>query len=343
LERVASKFWPREISEQEAELSIVPKLLESQDAFLSILGVPVPGIERVFDLIDASTLPANLFLKHLVVLADFGGEMLQRVNAQFASLFPDSALEYIWLTESGAETRLYRFRQMPVSNLSNDRLGLSGRRLLEKQPRSPLHEDIIALLILGKAATNENVSNVLAKCEISDCLGKPQSLEKFVRQRYIWVSRITAGSQSNNLGQIAQRFVMNYLRENINFEGIGITANGHIPRVRHTEDLDKRETTFDITVSNGEKYVAVEVSFQVTTNSVIERKSGQAQARYEQIAAKGYRIAYVLDGAGNFQRESALRTICAYSHCTVAFSASELVVLCQFIRDYFRSEPETNG
>lgn len=80
----------------------------------------------------------------------------------------------------------------------------------------------------------------------------------------------------------------------------------------------------------------MEVSFQVTTNSVIERKAGQAQARYNQIDKAGYKIAYVIDGAGNFQRDTALGTICRYSHCTVAFSQSELGVLCEFIRDYLQ-------
>ncbi|MFC1936768.1 restriction endonuclease, partial [Chloroflexota bacterium] len=88
--------------------------------------------------------------------------------------------------------------------------------------------------------------------------------------------------------------------------------------------------------SNDEnKQIAVEVSFQVTTNSTIERKAGQAKNRYDQIEDKGYKIAYVIDGAGNFERETALGTICDHSHCTVAFSRNELEILCRFIREYF--------
>ncbi len=82
--------------------------------------------------------------------------------------------------------------------------------------------------------------------------------------------------------------------------------------------------------------MALEVSFQVTTNSVIERKAGQARSRFQQIEKAGYKIAYILDGAGNFQRENALETICTHSHCTVAFSRSELKVLCQFIQEYLK-------
>jgi len=88
-------------------------------------------------------------------------------------------------------------------------------------------------------------------------------------------------------------------------------------------------------VTNGIKYVAIEVSFQVTTNSVIERKGGQAKSRYEQIESAGHKIAYVIDGAGNFERRSAVENICSYSHCTVAFSETELEVLCNFMKDFF--------
>lgn len=46
-------------------------------------------------------------------------------------------------------------------------------------------------------------------------------------------------------------------------------------------------------------------------------------------------MAYVLNGAGNLQRENAVSTICAHSHCTVAFSRPELEILCEFMRAYF--------
>lgn len=335
LEQVASKFWPQELARQEAELSIIPKLLETQDDFISILRVPVASIDGLFEIVNTSTLPANLFLKHLVVLADFGGEMLQRINRQFLSLVPNGEITYLWLVNGNPQERIYRFQALPVSTLNNDKLGLSGRTLLDAQRLSALHKDVIALLLIGSSATDENLANVLVKCEISDYLGQPDKLDKFIRQRYIWVSRITGGSQSNNLGQLAQQFVRTYLQEHLGIVGVDYRANGHVPGVRHTDDTDNRETTFDLVVSKDGKYVAVEVSFQVTTNSVIERKSGQAQARQQQIHARDYKIAYVLDGAGNFQRESALRTICGYSDCTVAFSQPELEVLCQFIREYF--------
>lgn len=338
LEKVASKFWPQELSKQEAELSVIPKLIETQDAFISILSVAVPDIEAMFQIVDTSTLSANLFLKHLIVLADFGGEQLKRISNEHHRLFPSNTLTYLWPTGEYTEERIYSFKTFPNKKLSNSTLRLTGKHLLDGQRLNDLQKDTIAILLFGAASIHEDTADVLSKCEISDYLGQPDKLDKFIRQRYIWVSRITGGSKSNSLGQLAQQFVRKYLEDNLDIPEVRLFSNGHIPGISHVGEGDHRLTTFDLVAAYQDRYVAIEVSFQVTTNSVIERKSGQAQARHEQIHSKGYRIAYVLDGAGNFERDSALRTICTFSDCTVAFSKPELGLLCQYIREYF-----TNG
>ncbi|MEX2117532.1 MAG: DpnII family type II restriction endonuclease [Bacteroidota bacterium] len=150
------------------------------------------------------------------------------------------------------------------------------------------------------------------------------------------MSRITGGAKSNSLGQLAQDFVAKYLSENLKLEVFTLTRSGRLPNVTHTDANTDRQTSFDLVVQAQQKYIAVEVSFQVTTNSVIERKAGQARGRFEQVEAAGHKIAYVIDGAGNFERETALRTICAHSHCTVAFSRSELDQLCDFITEFLQ-------
>lgn len=332
LRKLASMFWPSELSEEAAKLSVIPILLKTQDEFIAILSVPVPDLRNLFQVIDASSFSGNLFLKHLVILADFGGEQLQRVNSNFEMLFPSGKMEYLW----NGEPRTYAFQELPVSNLTNSKLSISSKKLLRERKFDELLQDAAAILILGSACTNEVTADVLSKCEIGNYLGQPEELERFIKQRYIWVSRITMGSRANNLGQLAQQFVLEYLEKNLGDEDIELQSNGNIPGVTHTDEQTNRPTTFDIVVSKGNKHVAIEVSFQVTTNSTIERKAGQAQARYNQIEKAGYKIAYVVDGAGNFQRETALHTICGYSHCTVAFSRSELNVLREFIRGYLK-------
>lgn len=334
LEAVASKFWTSELLEIESELSIIPLLLKTQDQFINIIALETLSLEKLFTVIDSTSLPANLFLKHLVILADFGGEMLQRISREFKTLFPSGELHYIWRDEE----RTYKFAALPGRQFSNSALKIDGKKILDSHNLDDLLKDAIALLLFGSAYSDESadVASTLAKCEIGEYLGKPDELMTFVKQRYIWVSRITRGATSNNLGQIAQRTVAEYISENLGLDDVTVHRGGRLPNVTHTDNATGRMTSFDIVVTNGVKYVAIEVSFQVTTNSVIERKSGQAQARYEQARNAGHKIAYVLDGSGNFERQTALRTICSFSDCTVAFSRSELDTLCEFLREQFQ-------
>lgn len=325
LEARAAHFWPIELSKQEAELSIIPILLRTQEQFIAILSVDVPTHEELFQIVNSSTLSANLFVKHLSVLADVGGEKLQRYNREFGRLFPEGELEYL---RNGKLYR-YRFSQLPVSGtLNNSKLGIAGRNLFTERLLDGLLKDVAVLLMYGSACTNSDTAEILAKCEVGSYLGDQEKLRTYVRQRYIWVSRITGGAQSNTLGQIAQTFVKQYLQERLPDYDFG---RSRIPGITHSEGKD---TSFDVVVTNSVRYVAIEVSFQETTNSVIERKAGQAKDRFEQVEAKGYKIAYVIDGAGNFQRANAVSTICKYSHCTVAFTVQELNVLIRFIESY---------
>lgn len=331
LEKVASKFWPDELSALEANLSVIPLLLKTQEQFLNIIGIETHNLEGLFTILESASLPANLFLKHLVILADFGGEMLQRVGREFTFLFPDGELRYRWR----GEQRSYVFKALPHTKLNNKTLGIDGKQLLASRPLSDLQRDTAAILLFGSSIDQPSlgIASALSRCEIGEYLGKPDELSTFVKQRYIWVSRITSGAKTNNLGHIAQRFVVEYLSDKLNGTGIDVHASGKLPGVTHTDEDTGRLTSFDLVATNGTNYIAIEVSFQVTTNSVIERKAGQARARYEQAVKAGHKIAYVLDGSGNFQRQTALRVICAHSHCTVAFSRPELDMLAQFLKE----------
>lgn len=334
LREKASMFWPSELSAKEASLSIIPELVKTQNEFIAVLNFPVSdldGLLGVLERVDPSKLAPSMFLKHLVVLTDFGGEKLQRLNMQFEKLFPSGEMIYIW---EGKE-RKYRFRKLPVEGaLTNDKLGISARRLFSGTSFEEVHRDVVAILLFGAACKSEEAASFLQKCKIGVLLGRIEELEEFVKQRYIWVSRITGGSQANTLGQIAQAFVKEYLEDNLRVAGAEVMQNGRLPNVTHTDDETGRPTSFDLVVSRYDKRAAIEVSFQETTNSTIERKGGQARARFEQIQRAGYKIAYVIDGAGNFQRINALENLVSHSHYTVALSEAELEVLCDFLRDY---------
>lgn len=106
--------------------------------------------------------------------------------------------------------------------------------------------------------------------------------------------------------------------------------SGHIPGISH--DGGETLTNFDVVVvSPSGKYFAVEVAFQETTNSVIERKAGQALARRDMLHKAGHKMCYVIDGAGNLNfRRRAVSLIMNYSDCTAAFTEPEITRLARY-------------
>lgn len=326
LENNALKFWPTELAEQEKDSSIIPKLIETQDKFISLLNISDASPMAWKDTLNSTTsLPANLFLKHLVVLSDIGGEKLMRFKKELPNIFTDSIMHYTW---NGNQYN-YTFQTLNQSKTwSNLSLSIDGDGLSKTNELNFMIEDICMLLLFGGASNPDNLPEViLEKCIIGTMLGKSDELETFVKQRYIWVSRITGGATANTLGQLTQNYVKDFLiRElphwRINQDQLtGVSQN------------ERTNLSVDIVAKAPNNVIcAIEVSFQVTTNSIIERKAGQAQARQELLHSHGYKIAYVIDGAGNFERRSALSAICQYSDCTVSFKDNEISKLVEYLR-----------
>lgn len=329
LEKVAVKWWPKSLEDKVAEISVVPKLLATQDDFLSILQLSGKFPEQVFDVLNASGMQPNLFLKHLVVLSDYGGEPIKRLGKDFSKIFPLKTefgkhyFEYVF----GNETYKYQFVGLPVASLSNSSLKIDGKRIVAAGPLSPITKDMIMLLLFaGTSAASEFAS--LDKCNLGGLLGKKDELELYVKQKYLVVSRITTGANTNSLGQVAQIYVADYLRSNLDASYL-VHSNGRVQLRKYDKVTGM---PFDVVVKRGSKIVGIEVSFQVTSNSVIERKASLAEERKAQMGHEGHYVAYVLDGAGNFSRSAALGVLCASSDCTVAYSDAELATLVDFIR-----------
>lgn len=336
LEIRACKWWPKEVREEAQKISILQVLLDTQDKFISILKLANRDNEQsIFDLIDAAGFSYSLFLKHLVVLVDFGSEPLQRVNKDFIKLFPERKLVF----NVGAGNKDYAFSVLPVKGtLNNKRMRIDTvENLTVDASDVKLCKDLIMLLTFGGAAIDAGVRAVLYKCTPFEYLGNDEQVEEFVRQNYIRVSRIIAGKTASDLGNVAQQYVVEYLTKSLG-QGYSVKSNGTIPGV--TQNDGATLTTFDVVVdrkddtSRHKKYVAIEVTFQETTNSTIERKGGQARDRFEKVTSSRNFIAYIIDGAGNFARRSAVSILCANSHCTVAYTPEEFELLIEFIKEH---------
>jgi hypothetical protein len=304
-------------------------LVTTQEQFISILKISGKSPLQVFDVLGASQMSANLFLKHLVVLADYGGEMIKRLGREFAEVFPfdqKSKRHYMQYIMAEKSYR-YDFELLPVKGLGNTKLKIDGASIIQEIVMDGLYRDMAMILMYGSTSDVAHLAG-LEKCEIGGLLGDEVSITKYVRERYINVSRITTGASANSLGQIAQDYVVEILTQHLP-KSFSITRNGKIVLTHYDKNGGM---PFDVVVTKGKIKVGVEVTFQVTTNSVIERKAGQAESRKAAMHQDGYWIAYVIDGAGNFQRASAVSTICRFSDCTVAYSADEIAVLAEFIK-----------
>jgi len=334
LEKKAIKWWPKELEATVAEASVIPKLIATQEQFISILRLSGDSPNQVFDVLVASTMPVNLFLKHLIILADYGGELIKRLGREFTQVFPINqatnrhVMRYIFR----AKQQIYDFKSLPVNGLGNTRLHIDGLSIIKTFNLTPLYQDMIMILLHGATSEAAHLAS-LERCEIGVLLGDNDAIDKYVKEKYLHVSRITMGANANSLGQIAQTYVYNILINKLPNE-YKITRNGLI----YLSGYDKQGgMPFDVVVEKNGKKIGVEVTFQVTTNSVIERKSGQAENRLNLMHDSGYYIAYVIDGAGNFQRSTAVSTICHFSDCTVAYSESEIAVLANFIIEKFNA------
>ncbi len=335
LETHACKWWPREVRDEAQKISVLQVLLDTQEKFISILKlVDKYDYTSIFKLIEASKFEYNLFLKHLVVLVDFGSEPLQRVNKDFKELFPNGKLTY----DLGKGATEYSFEVLPVQGaLTNGKMKIDTVANLRsgKEDKS-LCKDLIMLLLYGAASTDTSTRSVLFKCTPFEYLGNDTEVEDYVRKNYIRVSRIIGGKTASDLGNVAQQYVVQYLSKNLG-TNYCVKSNGTIPGV--TQNDGHTLTNFDVVVDRiddegrHKKYVAIEVTFQETSNSTIERKGGQARDRFEKITSSRNYIAYIIDGAGNFSRRSAITELCTNSHCTVAYTPEEFKLLIEFIKE----------
>lgn len=328
LEQVAVLWWPQDLRDEVAKNSPNLLLRGTFSEFKKFLQEAPSNPEDFSSFVMSSPMGSNMLLKHLMIFNDYAGEPVQRLHAQRHSLFPNASegLSIIWNMEKytlNIEALLSNTRA-----LNNSILKLDGLSLAHPFEHSPLTTALANVLAYGAFSTRPQVSEVLDRCDAAVWFGKVNELDSHLEQRYLDVNRSVGGAQSNSLGQILQRRVKAAIEERYkDFDEI--LPNGKV-------EINGDKITSDIFIRKGERAVAIEVAFQETTNSVIERKGTDAHKRKELLNSKGIASVYVLDGIGNFHRQSAITKLCENSDCTVAFSESEFDILVDFIKKWLK-------
>lgn len=114
LEKYACKWWPKEIREYADQFSILQTLLDTQEKFISILKLANrDDAKSIFRIMEASEFSMKCFLKHLMILTDVGSEPLQRMNKNFAELFPNGKMVL-------NEDKTYYFHVLPIQRRITD-------------------------------------------------------------------------------------------------------------------------------------------------------------------------------------------------------------------------------
>ena len=157
LEVNALKFWPEKIAEMERKLSIIPRLIETQDKFVSLLNIAdIEPFAWKKVLTNSKHLSANLFLKHLMVLSDIGGEKLMRFKTELPKVFENSIMEFSWNNEFYS----YEFQTLSGNKTwNNTHLKVDGVGLSKAENLTPVIEDITNLILFGGSATADNIPN----------------------------------------------------------------------------------------------------------------------------------------------------------------------------------------
>jgi len=337
LKKTALIYWPVELAEKEKLSSIIPLLIRTQESFISILRIaskdPFSWITAL-ELCDE--LYPNLFLKHLCVLSDIGGENLKRFSSELSDDFYSKDFEFIF------RDKIYQYQFVSLKNRAtwnNKNLGLDGEGILKPCSLSQEIRDVIMLIMFGGLATSINVPDEIEqKCILGAMIGNIRLLEEYIKHRYIWVSKITGGAKSNRMGQLAQEYIREKLKVYLPEWDF---SRKSIPGISQNEG--RTLTKFDIVgipPHDQPPYWGIEVSFQFTTNSVVERKGKLARDRREILNRQHHKVAYVVDGAGNFERSSFIQDLIDFSDCVVNFSENDLKRLAKTMEDSIKNDPQ---
>lgn len=184
LEKVGSKWWPKEVRDEAMKVSILQYLLDTQETFISLLTIADRNKpEKLFDLIEASSFEYHLFLKHLILLTDVGSEPIQRFNASFNEIFPDGVLRFT----VGGQEHSYKFTSLPIKGVPNNKKMQSDSLENLKKPcrHVELCQDLIMFLIFGAASTSPRTAAVLYKCNAYEYLGQKEKIQQYIQQNNI--------------------------------------------------------------------------------------------------------------------------------------------------------------
>lgn len=167
----ASLYWPQELREKAVSTQVMTRLLETQETFVSILKVADASPTSWEQVLSGCSLAPNLFLKHLMILADVSGEILKRVTP-----LKQGVMQYVWKGTSYD----YEFQGISQRSVNSSLLKVGAKHLSGRTELKPMMKDIVMLIMHGGASLNVDLPNQLQeRCILGGITGKPRSHRAF--------------------------------------------------------------------------------------------------------------------------------------------------------------------
>ena len=313
LRTVGPWFWEDRGAKSDEDLN---QLIGTQDRFRALLfesGNPDEIVERM--LMDAK-LPRHLAVKHAMLLTDTSAELLDRVKDYLRQhslqSLNISTFQGTWVYQiSAVVAQRGRLNNTAIRNGSQS-----------------LHRDLLFIILFG-AFAEELGFPTFARCRLGGLAGQEGALEEYFRRAYLVSSRQLRGGESVASGSRLQQGVISRLEQLL----LGRVEFDRSPGNRLPVAVgqgQQHDAVYRIGPPGHPRcYVAVEVAFQETTNSVIERKARQAQNVRPTMQSQHYKMCFVVGGAGWFARPTALKRLIENSDMCV--SPKELDRLADYV------------
>lgn len=171
----ATLYWSQDLLQKAGEASVLPLLLKTQDKFMCILTLADSSPDAWKKIIDISNeLKANVFLKHLMILCDLGGEALNKYPP-LSKFYPDGIMNYVWRDK----TYNYKFKEIHKNtSLNNNALRVDGKNLIKGHILNDKIEDVIMLLLYASSSLDNNFpDDIKEKCLVGTLLGDSQQIK----------------------------------------------------------------------------------------------------------------------------------------------------------------------
>lgn len=324
-------YWSPEIIEQAASISVLPLLLKTQDKFISLLNLADATPTSWKNILQASEkgdLKGNVFLKHLMVLSDVGGEALNKYPP-LSRFFPDGIMKYIW------RERTFEYQFQKIQNripLANPAIKVDAPQLIRGYDLDAKMEDVAMLLLYAGYSVGDTLpEDFKEKCIIGGLIGKSEDLESLVKQNYIRINGIIGGAISNAMGHFAQSFVMERLEKWL--PEWKFKKDGTLPCVRHKSD--DAETTFDVVGTSPNKtHFAIAVDFHTDRKIVTRDEAEKAASLAKRVRAAGHSICCLEGGIGDeYVRVNAISKYYRRSDFTTEITKMGIKDLVKFMRN----------